>query len=190
MNAHHPLHLLSNSQSRGTTFHARLRHNTHRHRLTSTFALVGLPKASNVIPAANITTPTGSPSLMDGGTNICITNDLSSLIDAVPITLFPLLVATKGNALMLDDHCTMRGLLALPLTSGDYYYQHCYFCKNVTETIIFPKAIMASNNNLTKWMQIGCKGDQPGSNEFRGSSDTDTFTIALVKQDGLYYCPD
>jgi hypothetical protein len=85
--------------------------------------VVGLPKANNVTLAANITSPTGLPSLMDRGANICITNNLSSLIDAVPVTPFPLSIKIKGNALTLDNHCTMQGLLALPLTSSNYYYQ-------------------------------------------------------------------
>jgi hypothetical protein len=73
---------------------------------------------------------------MDGGANICLTDNLNSLIDVTPIVPFPISVATKGSTPALDNFCTMQGLLPLPFTNGTYYNQLCYFCKNVTETIM------------------------------------------------------
>jgi hypothetical protein len=58
---------------------------------------------------------------------------------------------------MLDECCTMQGLLALPTTMGDTIYQPCYFCKQVTKTIISPDAILESNNKLDQWIQLATK---------------------------------
>ncbi len=128
-------------------------------------------------------------SLMDGGANICITNDISNLMDMVPIPPFPLPVVTKGAKPMLDECCMMRGLLALPTTTGDTICQPCYFCKQATEMIMSPDAILKSNNKLDQWIQISHKGNAPGFILFSGPSPNNTFTIHLIKQDGLYYCP-
>jgi hypothetical protein len=87
---------------------------------------------------------------MDGGANICITNDISNLMDAVSIPPFPLSVAIKGAKPTLNECCTMQGLLLPPTTTGDTIYQPCYFRKQAMETIISPNAILKSNNKLNQ----------------------------------------
>jgi hypothetical protein len=154
---------------------------THGH----TIRVVGIPR-SNSVSRSNATP---LPLLMDGGTNICITNDIANLINAKPIVLFPLLVSMTGPPPSHDEFCTMEGLLALPVSSGNTFYQLCFYCKNATETIISPNAILASNAHLDTWVQIGHKGDKPGSIHFSGPLALDTFTFSLMKRDGLYYCP-
>jgi hypothetical protein len=126
---------------------------------------------------------------MDGGANICITNNITNLINAKPIVLFPLLVATTGPPLSHDKCCMMKGLLALLVSSDNTFYQPCFYCKNTTETIISPNAILASNTHLDIWIQIRHKGDKPGTIYFSGPLDLDTFTLSLMKHDRLYYCP-
>jgi hypothetical protein len=128
-------------------------------------------------------------SLMDGGANICITNDISNLMDAVPVPPFLLSVTTKSAKPTLGERCTVWGLLALPTTTGNTIYQPCYFCKQAIETIISPDVILKSNNKLDQWVQISHKGDAPGLILFCGPSPDDTFTIHLTKCNGLYYCP-
>jgi hypothetical protein len=123
---------------------------------------------------------------MDGGANICLTGNLNSLIIVTPIVPFPISVATKGCKPALGNLCTMQGLLPLPLTNGTYYNQLCYFCKNATETIISPKAILASSKTLHHWTQVGHKSDEPGLITFTSIDFSTMLTLALLKQDGLY----
>jgi hypothetical protein len=57
------------------------------------------------------------------------------------------------------------------------------------EMIISPEAIVAASNTLVHWTQMGHKGMDPGSIRFSSNSGLYSITIALEKQDGLYYCP-
>ena len=130
-----------------------------------------------------------NPSLMDGGANICITGVLDLLIDVEPIPPLPILVATTSNTFSLDDCCTKKGLIPLTLADGSIYYQPCYYCKNATETIISPEAIVAASDTLVHWTQEGHRGDAPGSIRFTSASGLYSITLRLEKRDGLYYCP-
>jgi hypothetical protein len=112
-----------------------------------------------------------------------------NLIDAKPIVPFPLSVATTGPPPSHDKCCTMEGLLTLPVSSGNTFYQLCFYCKNAMEKIISPDTILASNAHLNTWVQIGNKGEEPGSIHFSGPLASETFTLSLLKHDGLYYCP-
>jgi hypothetical protein len=87
-----------------------------------------------------------NPQLMDGGANICLTRILSLLVDVISIPPLAISAATTSGALSLNNCCTKRGLLPLTLQDGSIYYQPCYYCKNTTETIISPEAILASSN--------------------------------------------
>ncbi len=130
-----------------------------------------------------------NPSLMDGGASICITEILSLLVDVESIPPLPISVTTTSGSVSLDDCCTKRGLLPLTLANGLVYFQPCYYCKNATETIISLEAIVAASNTLVPWTQTGHKGMNLGSIRFSSNSGLYSITIALEKQDGLYYCP-
>jgi hypothetical protein len=130
-----------------------------------------------------------NPSLMDRGTNICITGILSILVDGKSIPPLPISVATTSGSISLDDCCMKRGLLPLTLADSSVYYPPCYYCKNATERIILPKAIVAASNTLVHWTQTGHKGADPRTIHFSSNSGLYSITIALKKQDGLYYCP-
>jgi hypothetical protein len=126
---------------------------------------------------------------MDSGANICHTSILSILIDVVSILLLPILVTTTSGALSLNDCCTKHGLFLHTLQDGSIYYQPRYYCKNATKTIISLEAILASSDIFVRWQQEGHKDTRPGTIWFFSDSGLYNITLALEKQDGLYYCP-
>jgi hypothetical protein len=69
------------------------------------------------------------------------------------------------------------------------YFQPCYFCANLVETIILPSAILASSNVFVQWQQIGHKDPTvPGSIRFSNHDGLVSMHFNLSCQDGLYYC--
>ncbi len=94
-------------------------------------------------------TPTGnSCPLIDGGSNICITGDLHLLVDLVDIPPVAISVALDGAPSSFDDTITKWGLLLLTLSNGMTYYQPCYYCANMVETIISPAVVLATSDQL------------------------------------------
>ncbi len=88
-------------------------------------------------------TPSGtSCPLLDGGSNICVTGNLQLLLDSVDIPPIAISVALDGPPSSFDDTITKRGLLPLRLSDGTSYYQPCYYCANMAETIISPISII------------------------------------------------
>jgi hypothetical protein len=75
------------------------------------------------------------------------------------------------------------------MADGSLYYQHCYFCQNVTETIISPQAIVEASDTFTSWHQTVHKGGLPGSIHFESASRILSMTLSLSSINGLYYCP-
>ena len=130
-----------------------------------------------------------TPSLVDGGANICLTGMLDLLMDVVEITPLPISVATKTGEISLDDSCTKRGLLPLTLVDGSVYYQPCYYCTNAVETIISPQAILDASDVLVKWTQTGHKDGRSGAIRFDSDSGLISLEMTLENRDGLYYCP-
>jgi len=128
------------------------------------------------------------PKLMDGGANLCITGDLEALQHVEAITPFPLSTATISPLTTDNDCCTKIGYISLPLSDGTTYSQPCYYCKNATETIISPDAILASSEIFTRWTQDGHRDGKEGTIRFSNADDSDSMTISLTKVEGLYYC--
>jgi hypothetical protein len=128
-----------------------------------------------------------NPSLMDCGTIICVTGLLGLLVDVVSITPLPISVATAVGSFSLDDYCTKQWLILLALSDGSVYYQPCYYCncKNATEIIISPEAILAASNTLVHWTQEGHKGDASGSIRFTSDRGLYSITLELEKRNGL-----
>jgi hypothetical protein len=127
--------------------------------------------------------------LMDGGTNICITGDLLSLVGVTDIPPMAITVAILGNTTVsLDDYCTKRSYTPLSLEDGSIYWQLCYFCANAVETIIPPQAVLATSDVFTSWMQTGYKDNRPGLICFDSSNGFLSMYLRLECHDGLYYC--
>ncbi len=130
-----------------------------------------------------------TPSLLDGGANICLTGVLDLLVDVKPINPLPISVATSGGMVSVNDCCTKNGLLPLTLDDGSIYYQPCYYCKNAVETIVSLQALLAASDVLVCWTQTGHRDGSPGKIRFESDSGLLAFTITLENRDGLYYCP-
>jgi len=101
--------------------------------------------------------------LIDGGANICVTGDLSTLVNVEEIPPMPISVAIAGDDISSDDCCTKRGYTPLTLDDGNLYWQICYYYANVVETIISPQAVIATSNVFTSWTQTGYNDGRPGS---------------------------
>jgi len=86
-----------------------------------------------------VTDTTGN--LIDGGSNVCVTGDLNNLLDVTDITPIDISVALDGVPTSVDDKITKRGLLPITLSDGTTYYQTCFYCANMVETIISPAAV-------------------------------------------------
>ena len=123
--------------------------------------VLGSPRVC-VIEGTDTTSITITPTddscpLIDSGSNICITGDASLLVDAVDILPITISVALAGGPSSFDDAITKQGLLPLTISDGTTYYQPCYFCANMVETIISPAAVLASSDQFYYWTQVGCK---------------------------------
>ena len=127
--------------------------------------------------------------LIDGGSNVCVTGDLNNLLDVTDITPIDILVALDGAPSSIDDKITKQGLLPFTLSDGTTYYQTCFYCTNMVETIISPAAVLASSNVFYYWNQEGCKDPSvPGRIRFTSRDGLLLMHFDLQQRDGLYYC--
>ncbi len=104
-----------------------------------------------------------------------------------PITI---LVALEGTSESYDDCITKHGLLPpLSLSDGTAYYQACFYCANMVETIISPAAVLVSSDVFYSWTQEGFKDPTlPGSLRFTSHDGLLSMYFPLQCRDVLYYC--
>jgi hypothetical protein len=127
--------------------------------------------------------------MVDGSSNVCVTGDLGSLLDVSNINPISILVALEGSPTTYDDCITMRGVVSLSLSNGTTYYQPCYYCPNMVETIISPAAVLASSNVFYSWTQEGFRDPTiPGSLHFNSHDGLLSMHFPLSCRDRLYYC--
>jgi hypothetical protein len=127
--------------------------------------------------------------MIDRGLNVCVTGDLGSLLDVVNIKPVTISVTLEGSPTLYDDCITKRGLLPLLLFDGTTYYQTCFYCANMVETIISPAAVLASSNVFYSWNQEGFKDPLlPGSIRFTSHDGLLSMFFPLTCRDVLYYC--
>ena len=127
--------------------------------------------------------------MIDGGSNVCITGNLNSLLDVVDIEPITISVAIEGSPTSYDDCITKWGLLPLSLSDGTTYYQTCFYCANMVETIISPAAVLALSDVFYSWTQDGFKDpSKPGSIRFLSHDGLVSMHFPLTCNDGLYYC--
>jgi hypothetical protein len=126
--------------------------------------------------------------MVDGGSNVCITDNLGILLNVVNIDPIQISVALARGPTSYDDCITKWELLPLTLTNGTCYYQPCYYCANLVETIISPSAILASSNVFVQWQKIGYNNPTvPGSIRFSSHDSLALMFFNLHCRDGLYY---
>ena len=128
--------------------------------------------------------------LIDGGSNECVTGDLHALLDVTDITPIEISVALDGVPSSVNDKITKRGLLLLTLSDGTTYYQTCFYCANMVETIISLVAVLTfSSDVFYYWTQEGCKDPTvPGRIKFTSRDGLLSMHFDLHQRDGLYYC--
>ena len=69
------------------------------------------------------------------------------------------------------------------------YYQACFYCANMVETIISLAAVLASSDVFYSWTQEGFKDPTlPGSLRFTSHDGLLSMYFPLQCQDGLYFC--
>jgi hypothetical protein len=122
--------------------------------------------------------------MINGGSYVCVTGNLGLLLDPFKIS-----VALEGEPLSFDDCITKQGLLLLSLSDGTTYYQTCFYCANMVETIISPSAILASSDVFVQWTQKGFRDPTiPGSIRFSSHDVLLNMCFQLECRHGLYYC--
>jgi hypothetical protein len=127
--------------------------------------------------------------LTDGGFKVCVTGYLGLLLNLMDINPLKFSVALECKPYSFDDCITKQGLLPLSLSDETTYYQTCYYCTNMVETIISPSAILASSNVFVQWTQVGFKDPTiPGRIRFSSHDRLLTMCFHLECYHSLYYC--
>ncbi|KAL7555072.1 hypothetical protein ACHAWF_018706 [Thalassiosira exigua] len=152
---------------------------------------VGHDGASYACLTVRSASHTGSTpaTMVDGGSNICLTNNLSHLLDVVNIAPIPVSVAIEDGSSTPGFVCTAKGMLPLRLDDGTIHYQPTYYCADAVETIISPQAILNSSDVFASWQQTGFKDGIAGLLRFSSHDGFHTMSVRLDHVDGLYYCP-
>ncbi len=115
--------------------------------------------------------------------------DLTILLDLTDTAPIDISVALDGTPTLLENKITKRGLLPISLSDGTIYYQPCFYCANMIETIISPAAILASSKAFFYWTQDGCKDPTvPRRIRFTSKDGLQSMFFDLENRDGLYYC--
>jgi hypothetical protein len=127
--------------------------------------------------------------MVDSGSNVCITGNLGGLLDVVDIKPTTISFMLEGAPASYDDCITKQGLLPLSLSDDTTYYQTCFYCANMVETIILPAAVLASSDVFCSWTLEGFKDPAlPGSLRFTSHDGLVLMYFPLHCREGLYYC--
>jgi hypothetical protein len=99
--------------------------------------------------------PTASSSLVDGGANVCITNDPTLLVDIIEIDPISLgrVVGNKSTSLF----CMHKGFLLTPLLDSSVNYQPFLVYPDAMDTFLSPEHIINNNHKFACWCQEGSK---------------------------------
>jgi hypothetical protein len=89
-----------------------------------------------------------SATLIDSGANICLTGDLTLLVNVVEITPLPISVTINGEEPHINDSCTCRGYLPLNLLDGGV---HIGSSASIAKT-----RLRQSSPHRQFWRQVTC----------------------------------
>jgi hypothetical protein len=129
--------------------------------------------------------------MADSGANVCITPDLSILVDIEDITPIPLGVALHmSDALPPQSSlCTKQGYLPIPLVDGSVHYQPFLINENATDTIISPEHVMQSSTHIATWRQTRSKlSSASNCLTFLDYDSRPVLILPLHTTNGLQYC--
>ncbi len=122
--------------------------------------------------------------LGDMGANINMCNNLDDLHEIEEITPFPVGLAAEGTPSL----CTHKGLYTIhDDRTGSPLDVTMYYNKDGNGIILSPSAIIAESDMFESCSQTIYKDSRPGTLKFRSSSGLYSFTMTLVKRNGLYY---
>jgi hypothetical protein len=136
--------------------------------------------------------PPASSSLANGGTNFCVTNNPTLLVDAIKIDPIPLGMGVRNKS--MSSFCKHKGFLPMPLMDSSIHYHPFLVCLDATDTILSPEHIINNNHMFAHWHQEGSKAGirnsrpHPGCLSFYGQDSNLLFLLPLTKNQGLYYC--
>ena len=122
-------------------------------------------------------------SLVDGGSNIVLTDDASILEEVHSIPTIHIGLAAEGEI----TPRTQQGWLPQILSDGSVLRTKAYINSAATDTILSPEAILHSHPDLYRWEQQGSKGNNPGWLRFYFKADKLMLSLQLKKRNNLYY---
>ena len=131
--------------------------------------------------------------LVDSGSNVCLTNNLSILDDVQDMQPRALDVAVDQSPSSLprpESMCTKFGFISIQLMDGSVHRQKFLYNESASDTILSPEDIIHSSTVLRHWIQSGSGGSIGDGCLLFSKMDETTIllSLALVKHNGLYYC--
>ena len=145
----------------------------------------------SIVPSVSACCRMPGYTLVDSGSNVCLTNDLSILDDVQDMEPRPLDVALSPTSVLPQmTMCTKFGFVSICLLNGTSHRQKFLFNEAASETILSPEDIVRNSTVLRHWVQSGRGGASgDGCLLFSGSDETTVLlSLPLVKRNGLYYC--
>jgi hypothetical protein len=145
----------------------------------------------SIVPSVSACCRMPGYTLVDSGSNVCLTNDLSILDDVQDMEPRPLDVALSSTSGQPPTTmCTKFGFVSIRLLNGTSHWQKFLFNVAASETILSPEDIVRNSTTLRHWVQSGRGGASgDGCLLFSGSDETTVLlSLPLIKQNGLYYC--
>lgn len=124
--------------------------------------------------------------LVDSGANFSMCNNLSCLVNVVPIQPFTInMAAIEGNS---TSKCTHRGDFPLPMVDGSVFYTPMYFNSSASDCLLSPEAVCQSSKGIfTRWTQEGDPAGNTGAIRFFHPDGSVGISLSLQRKHGLYF---
>ena len=152
-----------------------------------------VPDFYHIVPSSLMCRRNPGYLLVDSGSNVCLTNDLSILEDVQDMRPRALDVAVDQSSASPprpETMCTKFGFISIRLLNGLVHRQKFLYNESASDTILSPEDIVRCSPLLRHWVQSGSGGPMgDGCLLFSGLDDvTVLLSLTLVKRNGLYYC--